>query len=364
MGKLSRIGILTGGGDCPGLNAVIRAVAKMALTHLDVEVIGFLDGFEGLVDNRFIRLDRDEVSGILTRGGTILGTSNRSDPFNYPMLENNENVYRDRSDQAAHTFRQHGLDALVSIGGDGTMAVTQKMAEKWEIPVVGVPKTIDNDLMYTDQTFGFDSAMTTATEAIDKIHTTAQSHHRVMVVEVMGRYAGWLALCSGLAGGGDIILIPEIPYRMDAICEAVKQRNYEGKNFSIVVVGEGAKPEGGQMVVKKRVEGSPEAIRLGGIGHVVADEVEELAGIETRVTVLGHLLRGGIPTPADRLLATRFGVEAMRLLVDGEFGRMAALHGHQITSVPLNEVVGQPRKVPPESELLDAARAVGTCLGI
>ena len=242
--------------------------------------------------------------------------------------------------------------------------MTQKMAEKWDIPVVEVPKTIDNDLMYTDQTFGFDSAMTTATEAIDKIHTTAQSHHRVMVVEVMGRYAGWLALCSGLAGGGDIILIPEIPYRMDAICEAVKQRNYGGKNFSIVVVGEGAKPEGGQMVVKKRVEGSPEAIRLGGIGHVVADEVEELAGIETRVTVLGHLLRGGIPTPADRLLATRFGVEAMRLLVDGEFGRMAALHGHQITSVPLNEVVGQPRKVPPESELLDAARAVGTCLGI
>lgn len=364
MVNVSRIGILTGGGDCPGLNAVIRAVAKMALTRLHVEVVGFLDGFEGLVDDRFIRLDSEAVSGILTRGGTILGTSNRSDPFNYPMLENNQRVYRDRSDQAAHNFRRHGLDALVSIGGDGTMAVTQKMAETWDIPVVGVPKTIDNDLMLTDQTFGFDSAMTTATEAIDKIHTTAQSHHRVMVVEVMGRYAGWLALCSGLAGGGDIILIPEIPYRIEAVCEAVKQRNYEGKSFSIVVVGEGAKPEGGQMVVKKMVEGSPEEIRLGGIGHTVADEVEKLSGMETRVTVLGHLLRGGIPTPADRLLATRFGVEAMRLLVDGEFGRMVALRGHQITSVPLTKVVGQPRTVPPESELLDAARAVGTCLGI
>ncbi len=364
MGTLSRIGILTGGGDCPGLNAVIRAVAKMALTHLDVEVIGFLDGFEGLVDNRYVQLDRKAVSGILTRGGTILGTSNRSDPFNYPMLENNERVYRDRSDQAAHNFRQHGLDALVSIGGDGTMAVTQKMAQTWDIPVVGVPKTIDNDLMCTDQTFGFDSAMTTATEAIDKIHTTAQSHHRVMVVEVMGRYAGWLALCSGLAGGGDIILIPEIPFRIDAVCEAIKLRNYAGKNFSIVVVGEGAKPEGGQMVVNKRVEGSPEQIRLGGIGHVVADDIEKLAGIETRVAVLGHLLRGGIPTPADRLLATRFGVEAMRLLVNGEFGQMVALSGHAITAVPLAKVVGQPRTVPADSELLDAARAVGTCLGV
>jgi len=364
MGNLNRIGILTGGGDCPGLNAVIRAVAKMALTDLDVEVIGFLDGFEGMVENRFVRLDSNAVSGILTRGGTILGTSNRSDPFNYPMLENNDRVYRDRSDQAAHNYRELGLDALVSIGGDGTMAVTQKIAETCDIPVVGVPKTIDNDLMCTDQTFGFDSAMTTATEAVDKIHTTAQSHHRVMVVEVMGRYAGWLALCSGLAGGGDIILIPEIPYRIDAVCAAVKERAYAGKHFSIVVVGEGARPEGGDMVVKQRVEGSPEAIRLGGIGHVVADEIEEHAGTETRVTVLGHLLRGGIPTPADRLLATRFGVEAMRLLLSGGFGRMVALSGHQITSVPLHDVVGRPRTVPPDSELLDAARAVGTCLGV
>jgi len=364
MGTLSRIGILTGGGDCPGLNAVIRAVAKMALTHLDVEVIGFLDGYEGLVEDRHIRLDRDAVSGILTRGGTILGTSNRSDPFNYPMLEDGEKVYRDRSEQAARNFRQQGLDALVSIGGDGTMTVTQKFAETWDIPVVGVPKTIDNDLMCTDQTFGFDSAMTTATEAVDKIHTTAQSHHRVMVVEVMGRYAGWLALCSGLAGGGDIILIPEIPYRIDAVCEAVKQRRYAGKQFSIVVVGEGAKPEGGEMVVRERIEGSPDPVRLGGIGHRVADEIEAQAGVETRVTVLGHLLRGGIPSPADRLLATRFGVEAMRLLVNGEFGRMAALRGHAITSVSLDEVAGQPRTVPPDSELLDAARAVGTCLGV
>jgi len=309
-----RIGILTGGGDCPGLNAVIRAVVKTAVNDYDMDVVGFLDGFEGMVENKFVNLDVDNVSGILTRGGTILGSSNRADPFQYPVLVDGKYEYRDRSDQAVKTFEEHGLEALVCIGGDGTMAVSHKISRK-NIPVVGIPKTIDNDLVGTDVTFGFDSALTTATEAIDKIHTTAQSHHRVMVVEVMGRYAGWLALCSGIAGGGDIILIPEIPYDIDSVCDAIKQRKYHGRYFSILVVGyfsilvvgEGAKPKGGEMVVKRRIAGSPEPVRLGGISHKVADDIEEKIQVETRVTILGHLLRGGVPSPADRLLATRYG---------------------------------------------------------
>ncbi|UCE07961.1 MAG: ATP-dependent 6-phosphofructokinase, partial [bacterium] len=326
-----RIGILTGGGDCPGLNAVIRAVVKTVINDYDIAVVGFLDGFEGLVENKFVNLNMDNVSGILTRGGTILGTSNRADPFKYPVLEDGKYEYRDRSDQSVRTFEEHGLEALVCIGGDGTMAVSHKIAQK-NIPVVGIPKTIDNDLVGTDVTFGFDSALTTATEAIDKIHTTAQSHHRVMVIEVMGRYAGWLALCSGIAGGGDIILIPEIPYEIDSICEAIKQRKYHSRYFSILVVGEGAKPKGGEMVVKKRVEGSPEPIRLGGISHKVADDIEDKIQVETRVTILGHLLRGGVPSPADRLLATRFGVAAAEQVAKRKFGKMVALRGDEIVT--------------------------------
>ena len=357
-----RIGILTGGGDCPGLNAVIRAVVKTVINDYDIAVVGFLDGFEGLVENKFIKLNSDNVSGILTRGGTILGTSNRADPFRYPILEAGKYVYRDRSDQALKTFEEHGLEALVCIGGDGTMAVSQKISEK-SIPIVGIPKTIDNDLFGTDVTFGFDSALTTATEAIDKIHTTAQSHHRVMVIEVMGRYAGWLALCSGIAGGGDIILIHEIPYKIDSICETIKQRKYQGRYFSILVVGEGAKPEGGEMVVKKRVEGSPEPIRLGGISHKVADDIEDKIQVETRVTILGHLLRGGVPSPADRLLATRFGVSAAQQLAKKNFGHMVALRGSNIVTVPIDEVAGKSRTVPLDSPYLSMARSLGTCLG-
>lgn len=357
-----RIGILTGGGDCPGLNAVIRAVVKTVINDYDMAVVGFLDGFEGLVDNKFIKLTTDIVSGILTRGGTILGSSNRADPFRYATLESGKYEYRDRSDQALKTIDDHGLEALICIGGDGTMAVSQKLIQK-NIPVVGIPKTIDNDLLATDVTFGFDSALTTATEAIDKIHTTAQSHHRVMVVEVMGRYAGWLALCSGLAGGGDIVLIPEIPYNIDSVCEAIKQRKYRGRYFSILVVGEGAKPIGGEMVVKKRVEGSPEPIRLGGISHKVADDIEDKIQVETRVTILGHLLRGGVPSPADRLLATRFGVAAAEQIAKRNFGQMVALRGNEIVTVPIEEVAGKTRVIPPDSPYLTMARSVGTCLG-
>ena len=357
-----RIGILTGGGDCPGLNAVIRAVVKTVANDYDIEVVGFRDGFEGMVEDKFVNLDVDYVSGILTRGGTILGTSNRADPFQYPVLVDGKYEYRDRSDQAVKTYEEHGLEALVCIGGDGTMAVASKIAQK-NIPIVGIPKTIDNDLVGTDVTFGFDSALTTATEAIDKIHTTARSHHRVMVIEVMGRYAGWLALGSGIAGGGDIILIPEIPYNIDSICEAIKQRKYRGRYFSILVVGEGAKPKGGEMVVKKRIESSPEPIRLGGISHKVADDIEDKIQVETRVTILGHLLRGGVPSPADRLLATRFGVAAAKLIAKRKFGKMVALKGNDIATVHINEIAGKIRTIPPDSPYLSVARSVGTCLG-
>ncbi len=318
MKKVKRIGILTAGGDCPGLNAVIRAVAKTAINDYDMDVVGFLDGYQGMVENKFININSSVVSGILTQGGTILGTNNRINPFHVPFAENGEIVYRDMSDQAVYNFEKLGLDVLVSIGGDGTMAVSGKMMKEKGLKVIAIPKTIDNDLLGTDQTFGFDSALTTATEAIDKIHTTAQSHHRVMIVEVMGRYAGWLALGSGIAGGGDIVLIPEIPFNINIVLEAIKERRYSGKYFSILVVGEGAKPKGGEIVVKRNVEGSPEAIRLGGVGNVVGDMIEDQIKVETRVTVLGHLVRGGIHTPTDRFRATRDRVEAVSLIAREE----------------------------------------------
>ncbi|MCK4572797.1 MAG: ATP-dependent 6-phosphofructokinase, partial [candidate division Zixibacteria bacterium] len=244
---VKRIGVLTGGGDCPGLNAVIRAIVKTADHDYNIDIIGFKDGYEGLIENRFMDISSKNVSGLLAQGGTILGTSNRADPFNFPVLQGDDYVYLDRSSQAVRNFESLGLDALIAIGGDGTMAASAEMAKKG-LPIIGVPKTIDNDLVGTDVTFGFDSAVVTATDAIDKIHTTAQSHHRVMIVEVMGRYAGWLALHSGMAGGGDIILMPEFPYDIDAVCDSVRTRNAQGKNFSIVVVGEGARAIGGEMV--------------------------------------------------------------------------------------------------------------------
>ena len=358
-----RIGVLTGGGDCPGLNAVIRAVAKTAENDYDMEVVGFHDGYEGLILNRYTNLNDSDVSGILTRGGTILGTSNRADPFKYPVLQGEEYVYLDRTSQCVMNFESLGLNALIAIGGDGTMAASGGLQEKG-LPIIGVPKTIDNDLAGTDVTFGFDSALQTATEAVDKIHTTAQSHHRVMIIEVMGRYAGWLALGSGLAGGGDIILMPEFPYDIEAICDQVKLRNSLGKTFSIVVVGEGAKPLGGEMVVKRRIENSPDAIRLGGISYQVAAQIEGLINIETRVTTLGHLLRGGSPTAYDRILATRLGVEAVNMAANGQTGRMVAVRGSDLTSVPLKEVAGKTRVVTADHSWVKAAESIGLCLGL
>jgi 6-phosphofructokinase 1 len=362
MRQSKRVGVLTGGGDCPGLNAVISAIVKTAERDYDWEVIGFLDGYEGLIENRYVSLGRKDVSGIMARGGTILGSSNRANPFRFPVLQDEEYVYLDRSSQAVRNFEALGLEVLVAIGGDGTMAASAGMIEKG-LPVIGVPKTIDNDLWGTDVTFGFDSALSVATEAIDRIHTTAQSHHRIMLVEVMGRYAGWVALGSGLAGGGDIILIPEIPYDIEAVCDRIKERNSRGKRFSIVVVGEGARAIGGDMVVGRTVKNSPDPIRLGGVSHRLAAQLEGLLNIECRVTILGHLVRGGSPTAFDRVLATRFGVEAMHRAVAGESGQMVVLRGTEVETVPIAEVAGKIRKVTADHPWVRTATSIGISMG-
>ena len=363
MAKQMRIGVLTGGGDCPGLNAVIRAVVKKAVNEYGMTVIGFKDGFEGVVLNHYLTLDKSAVSGILAQGGTVLGTSNQADPFRFPIRQQDSYVFLDRSSEAMATYERLGLDTLIAIGGDGTMCAAGGLS-KLGMNIIGVPKTIDNDLYGTDQTFGFDSALVTATEAIDKIHTTAQSHHRVMIIEVMGRYAGWLALSSGLAGGGDIILIPEIPYDIEVVCDQVKERHRQGKNFSIVVIGEGAHAEGGEMVVRRKIETSPDAIRLGGVAYQLATQIEDLTNMETRVTTLGHLVRGGSPTPYDRLLATHFACHAVELAAERRFGRLVVLKNGQISSIEIEQVVGKIRKVPFDSPLIRAIRSLGICLGV
>ncbi len=357
------IGILTGGGDCPGINAVIRGVAKAAMFDHEWKVIGFRDGFAGLVVRDCVELTNKSVSNILNVGGTILGTSNKADPFRWAELQmDGEFTYSDKSKEVVSYIEELELNALVCIGGDGTMSIAKRLFDMG-LPVVGVPKTIDNDLSGTDITFGHDSAVATATDAIDKLHTTGQSHHRVMVVEVMGRYAGWLALRSGMAGGGDIILIPEIPYDMEKLIGAVRERAGWGKLFSIVVVAEGAKPVGGQRVVQQIVADSPDPIRLGGIGKVVGDQIEKATRVETRVTILGHVQRGGSPTAFDRVLATRYGVGAVDLVSRGNFGRMVCLRGDDIVSVPIEEAAEKLKLVPIDSQLLATARAVGTVFG-
>lgn len=358
-----RIGILTGGGDCPGLNAVIRAVVKSAAIDYNFAVIGFRDGYEGMVENKYRNLTLSDASGILTLGGTILGTSNAADPFNFPVLDGEKYMQIDRSSGAVQNFEALGLEALIAIGGDGTMTVSAKMAEKG-IPIVGVPKTIDNDIVGTDISFGFDSAVTTATDAIDKIHTTAQSHHRVMIVEVMGRNAGWLALYSGLAGGGDIIVIPEFKYDIECICDKIKSRNAMGKNFSIVVVGEGSSAIDGETVISRTVENAPEQIRFGGISHQLAGQIEGLTNIECRVTILGHLLRGGSPTAFDRILATRFGVEAVKLVASKQFGQMVCMKDNKLDKIAIDEVGSKQKLITQDTHLVSTAKSLGICLGV
>lgn len=362
MARIKRIGILTGGGDAPGLNAVIRAVVKTAIKQYGLGVVGFLNGFGGLIKNQAREITEKDVVGILPRGGTILGTTNRDNPFYYPVIKEGKKVFVDVSDRIFENISIQEVDALIVIGGDGSLAIARELYEKG-LPVVGVPKTIDNDLAATDQTFGFDTALTTATEALDKLHTTAESHHRVMVLEVMGRYAGWIALTAGIAGGADVILIPEIPYQIGKVVEKINERGQQEKKFSIIVVAEGAKPLGGEMVVQKTVEDSYDPIRLGGVGHVVAQQVEELTGKETRVTILGHLQRGGSPTAFDRILATRYGTMAVNLIMEGRFGEMVCLSGTTITSVSLRNGAGKMRQVPLDSDLIRSARQLGISLG-
>jgi len=358
-----KIGILTGGGDCPGLNAVIRGVAKACIGSYGMDVLGIEDGYAGLIDRHVVPLGWENVSGILTVGGTILGTSNRANPFRWPIKKTQDAVeFADVSDGVVRYVAELGLDSIVAIGGDGTMSIAKGLAAKG-IHIVGVPKTIDNDIWGTDVTFGFDTAVAIATDAVDRIHTTAMAHHRIMVIEVMGRYAGWLALYSGLAGGGDVILIPEIPYDLDKICRVVMDRGKRGRRFSIVVVSEGAKPVGGEMVVRQTVKDSTDPVRLGGIGQVLANQIEELTGLESRVTVLGHLQRGGTPTAYDRVLATRFGVKAADLCSSGASGVMVALKGMEIITVPISDVGDKMRLVTPDHPLVNVARHLGTCMG-
>ncbi|MHB1041254.1 MAG: 6-phosphofructokinase [Eubacteriales bacterium] len=361
--KVRRIGVLTGGGDCPGLNAVIRAVVKTAVKEYRLSVIGFENGFGGAIQNRARELTEKDVVGILPRGGTILGTTNRDNPFYFPMVIGGKKEFRDVSDRVVENVNIQAIDALIIIGGDGSLSIGKDLFEKKGLPVVGVPKTIDNDLRATDQTFGFDTALNIATEAIDRLHTTAESHHRVMVLEVMGRYAGWIAVESGLAGGADVILIPEIPFRIEKVIEKISERRDSGKRFSIVVAAEGAKPEGGAMVVKKHIEDSFDPIRLGGIGNVLAQQIEDGADMESRVTVLGHLQRGGTPTAFDRILATRYGTAAVNLIMEGRFGEMVCLRTPNIESVPLGDAVGGIKLVPVDGDLVRTARQIGIAFG-
>jgi len=355
-----RIGVMTGGGDCPGLNAVIRAVVKGALNR-GWEIYGIEDGFEGLLHKDHVRpLDSLDVRGILHTGGTILGTSNRGNPFQLKIKQNGKTALADVSDQVVRRFRQLKLEALVVIGGDGTLRIASQLAEKG-IPVVGVPKTIDNDLAATELTFGFNTAVTTATEAIDKLHATAESHERVMVVEVMGHYAGWIALYSGVAGGADVILMPEIPFTLEAIAHKIHDRWRHRRNFAIVVAAEGAKPVGGEMFFKAREAGREP--RLGGIAEYLAQEIQRLTGHESRSLVLGHLQRGGQPTTSDRLLATRFGAAAVRAIECGERNCMVAYRSAKITTVSLARAVSEMKSVPLDSDIILSARELGISFG-
>jgi 6-phosphofructokinase 1 len=359
---IRRIGLATGGGDAPGLNAVIRAATLAALKR-GWEVIGLHDCFEGLFDpRRTTRLDREAVRGITHIGGTILGTQSGGDPFLRREVDAT-GVERtvDRIGEAVAGFRALGLDALIVIGGDGTMRLTHRLAEHG-VPVVGVPKTIDNDLEGTVVAFGFDTAVSVATEAIDRLHSTAEAHRRVMVVELMGRYAGWIALHAGIGGTADVILIPEIPFHWEKVFEKVRERESRGRRFSVVVVAEGAQPAGGERVVQRAASGD-RVEKLGGIGELVTRRIAEGTGKETRCVVLGHLQRGGQPTALDRLLSLRFGAAAVRTVEAGTFDVMVSLDPPDVVTVPLERAVGRMKRVPLQSDTVCTARDLGICLG-
>jgi 6-phosphofructokinase 1 len=359
---MERIGILTGGGDAPGLNAVIRAAVKTAQSSYGCRVFGVRDGFDGLLEEDGIfELTTEHVRGILPRGGTILGTANRGNPFARKTVVAGEESVVDVSDEVVSRLKALAWDALIVVGGDGTLRISNELFQKG-CPVVGVPKTIDNDLQGTDVTFGFDTALNTATDALDRLHTTAEAHHRVMVLELMGRDAGFITLHAGVAGGADVILIPEIPFSFDRVCEKINQRAAGGRHFSIVAVAEGAHPMGGDQVFS-RAGDDVFVARLGGVGQVVGKFISQVCNMETRVTVLGHLQRGGSPTAFDRWLASRFGSAAVRLAAAGGMGRMVALREENVVDIPLTEAVSSPKRVDLEGDGILTARGLGICLG-
>lgn len=351
---MKRIGILTGGGDCPGLNAVIRAAVRTLIREHGIEAVGIQLGFEGLLTKATVPLTLDTIRGILPKGGTLLRTTNRGNPFEYPT-KGGECV--DRSAEVLANARELGLDGIIAIGGDGTLRIAQRLCDLG-IPMVAVPKTIDNDLEATDYTFGFQTAVAVATDAVDRLHTTAESHDRVMILEVMGRNAGWIALYSGIAGGADIILVPEIPYRPRAIVELIEERQEEGSKFDIIVVAEGAKRFGGEETYLDKA-----TRRLGGVAYQVAADIQNHIELEIRVTVLGHIQRGGSPIAFDRVLASRFGAEAAKLAAAGDFGKMVALRGESMVSVPISDAVSRPKYVDPEGQIVRDARSLGISFG-
>ena len=371
MAQIRKIGILTGGGDCPGLNAVIRAIVKTAIVKYNLEVVGIRKGYHGLYHKDFIPLTLGSVQEILSEGGTILKSSNKDNLFKYPVRdlngkivkENGEILYEDVSDEAVENLKEEGIDVLFILGGDGTLTSARDFARKG-VNVIGIPKTIDNDLQCTDYTFGFDTAVNVIAESLDRIRTTAKSHGRIMVAEIMGRGAGWLALHGGIAGAADVILLPEIPFDIKNVAEKLKEDFKNGKDFAIVACAEGAKLQNGETVVLKIREDSPDPIRLGGIAQVVADQLEELCDCETRATALGHVQRGGTTAAQDRVLSSRYGYAAVELAMKNKFGNMVILKGNQISYASLEEVIGQAsKKVPVDGELVTMARAMGICFG-
>jgi len=359
---MKRLGLLTGGGDAPGLNAVIRAVVKTAQREFDCEVIGIRDGYDGLLEPDGVApLSVDDVRGILPRGGTVLGTANRGNPFARRVLKDGVEKIVDVSDEIVKRVASLKMEALIVVGGDGTMRISRELAEKG-CPIIGVPKTIDNDIGGTDVSFGYDTAVNVAMEAIDRLHTTAEAHHRVMVVELMGRDAGFIALRAGIAGGADVILIPEIPFHIQPVCDTILRRAETGRHFSIFAVAEGAHPVNGEQVYADMGD-DLRVGRLGGVGRRVAQTVSERMGMETRVTVLGHLQRGGSPSAYDRWLATRFGAAAVRLAAQGRVGHMVAIHGTRVEDVSLDEALAVPKRVDVNGDAVHTARGLGICLG-
>lgn len=375
---IKKVGILTNGGDCPGLNAVIRAIVKTS-TLKGIECYGYIEGYRGLLANNYIKLTGENVSGILNKGGTIIGSSNNINVFNYKTEEDGKVVYKDVSDICIKNLKDEEIDCLFTLGGDGTQKSARDFSTKG-VNVIGIPKTIDNDVNHTDVTFGFNTAVSTATDAIDRLQTTAESHHRILTLEVMGRYTGWIALESAVSGGAEAVLIPEIPYDLNKVADCINERIKNGKKFAIVVVSEGAMPKDGTITIKKTLEDGKglDNTRLGGVGEKVAQELERLTGLEARNTILGYVQRGGTPTAYDRVLSTKYGYKAMELALNGIFNVLVTLNKGELSYVSLEDVVGQNKeigaasgnnaqtsikKVTMDNDLIKTARAIGICLG-